>query len=415
MPLTDVRIRQSKPLDKPFRLADGGGLFLEVRPNGAKFWRYAYRIGGRQNLFALGRYPETTLVDARAEHARARALVKEGRHPAHERARTKAEAIAEGQDTFGAIAQEWFDASATRWGQSRIDQVRRYLDGDLVPKFGKRPVKSITSVELLAVVKTVEKRSGPAAAIVTRQVASHVFTHAIASLRADTDPTFAIRRAVKRAETAHAEAHSPDVLGDFYSKLRAYGGNRTTAIAVELLALTFVRTAELRGAPWSEFDFDRRLWTIPKERMKKRRPHLVPLSGQVVDLLRELRNITGKGEFLFPNNSDPRKTMSRMTVNRAIEYMGFNTGAITGHDFRATASTHLHEMGYASDVVELQLAHAKKDRVAAAYNHAKYLPERTAMMQAWADWMGAIAAKAPVAARRPRGRPPAARKTDPAG
>lgn len=404
MPLTDVRIRQAKPQEKPYRLADGGGLFLEVRPNGSKFWRYAYRIAGKPNLYAIGRYPEDTLQAARAEHARARALVKEGKHPAQERARQRADNVQAGADTFRAGAESWFEANAPRWGEDYRAQVRRYMEGALFPKVGRLPLRAVTSADLLAVIRQVNDGSGPAAAILTRQIASQVFTYAIANLRADNDPTYPLRRAIVRPPAKHADAKGATDIMALQSRLRVFGGNRTTGIAVELLLLLFVRTAEMRGALWSEFDLDGRMWTIPAARMKKRRRHMVPLPARAVELLRELHEITGSGPLLFPNNRDASKPMSRMTVNRALEYMGFPPTMFTGHDFRATASTRLHEMGFRGEVVEMQLAHAKTDRVAAAYNHAEFLAERTAMMEAWAEWLEKIGEAAPEATRRPRGR-----------
>lgn len=392
MPLTDVRIRQAKAQPKPYRLADGGGLFLEVRPNGSKLWRYAYRIGGKPNLFAMGAYPEVSLLDARQAHARARALVQAGTHPAHDRARAKGEAVARDADLFQSVALEWIEAKRTKdgrpgWSPYYEAQVRSYMQRDVFPRVGRRPIRSITSADWLGVIQPIADRGAEAAAILVRQLASQVYTYAIARLRADSDPTFPLRRTIIRPPVQHAAPKDRDTIRDLLQRVRAYGGNRTTAIALRVLLLTFVRTAELRNAPWSEFDLDRGLWTIPAERMKKRRSHLVPLAPQAVALLRELHDITGANVHLFPNNRRPTDVMSATTINRALEHMGYPPAFFTGHDFRATASTRLHEMGFRSEIVEMQLAHSKTDKVAAAYNHAEYLPERTAMMDAWATWI----------------------------
>jgi integrase len=392
MPLTDVRIRQAKPAAKPFRLADSGGLLIEVRPNGSKLWRYAYRIGGKPNLFALGAYPEVTLQDARTAHAKARALVQAGTHPAHDRARALGAAVSASGDHFRAVAEEWIDAKITKenrpgWSAKYEDQVRSYFDRDVYPKVGRRPIRSITSAEWLAVVRAIADRGAESAAILVRQLVSQVYVYAVSNLRADIDPTWPIRRAIIKPQVQHASAQDRDTIRDMLQRVAAYGGNRTTTIALGLLLRTFVRTVELRRAPWSEFDLDAALWTIPAERMKKRRIHLVPLAPQVVELLRELHDITGANVHLFPNNRRPKDVMTATTVNRALEHMGYPSGYFTGHDFRATASTHLHEMGYRSDVVEMQMAHAKTDKVGAAYNHAEYLPERIAMMKEWSEWI----------------------------
>lgn len=392
MALTDVRIRQSKPKEKPFRLADGGGLMIEIRPNGSKLWRYAYRIGGKPNLCALGAYPEVSLQDARAAHAEARALVADGIHPSHEKARNKAEAVVRGGDRFKAVALEWIESKRSKedrpgWSPYYETQVRSYLDRDVFPKVGNRPMRGITPAEWLGIIQSVADRGAEAAAILVRQIVSQVYTYGIARMRADNDPTYPLRRAIVRPQVQHAAPKDRDTIRDLLQRVHAYGGNRTTAIALRLLLLTFVRTGELRKAPWSEFDLDAGMWTIPGERMKKRRTHLVPLAPQAVALLRELQEITGANVHLFPNNRRPRDVMSATTINRALEHMGYPSGFFTGHDFRATASTRLHEMGFRSDIVEMQLAHAKTDKVAAAYNHAEYLPERKAMLVSWADWI----------------------------
>lgn len=394
MSLTDVRIRQAKPAAKPFRLADSGGLFIEVRPNGSKLWRYAYRVAGKPNLFALGAYPEVTLQDARAAHTKARALVQAGTHPAHDRARTLGAAVSASGDHFRAVAEEWIDAKITKenrpgWSPKYEDQVRSYLQRDVYPKVARRPIRGIMPAEWLAIVRGIADRGAESAAILVRQIVSQVYVYAVANLRADIDPTWPIRRAIIKPQVQHASAKDRDTIRDLLQRLGAYGGNRTTVIAVGLLLRTFVRTVELRKAPWSEFDLDAALWTIPPERMKKRRIHLVPLSPQAVDLLRELHDITGANVHLFPNNRRPRDVMTATTINRALEHMGYPSGFFTGHDFRATASTHLHEMGYRSEVVDMQLAHADDDRTGAAYNHAEYLPERTAMLSAWSEWIEA--------------------------
>lgn len=385
-----MRIRQAKPEARPYRIADGGGLFLEVRPNGSRLWRYSYRIAGKLNLYAMGRYPAVSLQDARAEHSRARDLVTAGTHPARARADAVSGAAARSADTFGTLSGEWIASKEQGWTPYYAKQVRSYMARDILPRIGAKSVRSVTPADALAVVQAIADRGAFAAAIFARQLVSQVYSYAIARLRADTDPTYSIRRAVTRAAVQHAEAKDAPAIRELLARVSGYGGNRTTAIALRLLLLLFVRTAELRGAAWSEFDLDAGVWSIPAERMKKRRRHLVPLPHQVVALIRELHGITGANAHLFPNNRRPRDVMSATTINRALEHMGYPSGHFTGHDFRATASTRLHEMGYRSDVVEMQLAHANTDRVAAAYNHAEYMPERIAMMQAWANWVDGL-------------------------
>lgn len=394
MPLTDAKIRTAKPEAKPLKLTDGGGLYLEVRPSGSKLWRYRYRIEDKENLYALGEYPTISLSEARAERDKAKALVKQGFHPAHERARTKAESVASNANTFKVMAKEWIEENRGRWSAYYISQIESYFDRDVYPKIGRRPMRSITSADVLEIVKAIAGRDAKTAAINVRQWISAVFGRAIAHLKADNDPAIALRRAVVRNPIEHARALTALEIEQFFIKLQGFGGNRTTAIAINLLALLWTRTAELRKAEWKEFDLDEAIWIIPAGRMKRRRKHLVPLSRQAVVLLTELRDITGAGAYLFPNTRRPKEVMSATTINRALEYMDFATGNVTGHDFRATASTHLHEKKFRDDVIDVQLAHAKKSRTDAAYNHAVYLDERIAMMQAWADSLDEIMARA---------------------
>lgn len=402
MPLTDVKIRQAKPAEKPYKLSDGHGLHLLVQVNGKKAWRYRYRLAGKENMYALGFYPEINLAQAREEHARAARLVAGGTHPAHERAKGKAERLAQNEDTFRVMAEEWMAtkvATETRkgWSPYYAGQVRSYFERDVYPTLGNRPITSITPHEWLACIKAVENRGAPTAAILLRQNVSQVYTYAINNLKAESDPTYSVRRAVTRPPVRHADAKDREAIKDLLGRVATYGGNRTTALALRLMLLLFVRTNEMRRTPWAEIRpaLASKVWTIPAERMKKRRKHMVPLPRQAVALLEELQAITGANANLFPNNRRPRDVMSATTVNRALEHMGYASGYFTGHDFRATASTALHEMGYRDEIVDMQLAHAKEKRgkSGAAYNHAAYLDERKAMMQAWADYIDAIEAE----------------------
>lgn len=393
MPLTDVRIRQAKPVDKPLKLLDGSRLYLIVMPSGAKLWRYRYRIDGRENLYAIGEYPTISLQEARMLRDAARALVKQGIHPSHERARTRSDTAASNANTFKAIAHAWIEAHRARWTPYYVKQIESYFERDVYPKIGKRPIRSVTAADIHGIITAIAGRGAEAAAINVRQWCSAVFCHAVAHLCADSDPAAALRRTVIRPPVEHAKPLTEDGITTFFARLATFGGNRTTAIALHLLLLLWIRTAELRKAQWCEFDLDGTLWTIPAGRMKRRRKHLVPLPPQAIALLHELHTITGGGKHLFPNTRRPKDVMGATTVNRALEHMGYPSGEVTGHDFRATASTLLRERGHRSEVIEVQLAHAKKSKTEAAYNHAEYLPERTKMMREWAGWIDEIAAK----------------------
>ena len=388
MPLTDTKICNAKASEKPVKLTDGGGLYLEVRPNGSKLWRYRYRIGGKENLFAIGNYPTVGLAEARGKRAEARALVKRGVHPSHERRTERLATINANASTFEAVAREWIGKNKSNWTPYYARQVERFLELDLFPSIGKLPIRSVTPAHLLQALQRVEARGAETVASLLRQWSSAIFRYAAATLRADADPAAALKGAIHRPKTEHHKPLSRDQIADFSKALSAYGGYRTTVIALRLMLLTFVRTKELRKANWSEIDFDRREWRIPASRMMMREPHIVPLSRQALALLRELHSYTGARVFLFPNYRTPDTSMTATTLNRALERMGFNgrdSVGFSAHGFRATASTILNETGFRPEVIERQLAHKERNKVRASYNQAEYLGERREMMQRWAD------------------------------
>ncbi len=391
MPLTDVKIRQAKATDKVLKLTDGNGLYLEVKPNGSKLWRYRYKIDGKENLYAVGEYPAVTLLDARKAREEARELVKQGQHPSHVRKATTARQIGENANTFKAVAEEWIARKKSGWSDYYLKQVERGMEVDVYPFIGRRPLRSITANDILQVLNRIVDRGAETVAINVRQWCSSAFRYGVATLRCDYDPVSALRDAIIRPPIENATPMSRDELKRFLLTLRGYGGLRTTYLAIRFMAYTFVRTVEMRRGVWAEVKFDDALWVIPGDKMKKKRIHMVPLSRQAAAILAELQKITGAGENMFPNSRRPDDVMSATTINRAMEYLGV---PFSGHDFRATASTHLHEMGWDSRLVEMQLAHAERNKTKAAYNHAQYLPERREMMQAWADWLDAVEAEA---------------------
>lgn len=391
MPLTDVKIRQAKAHDKVLKLTDGNGLYLEVKPNGSKLWRYRYKIDGKENLYAIGEYPAVTLLDARKAREEARELVKQGQHPSHVRKATTARQIGDNANTFKAVAEEWIARKKSGWSAYYLKQVERGMEVDVYPFIGRRPLRSITANDILQVLNRIVDRGAETVAINVRQWCSSAFRYGVATLRCDYDPVSALRDAIIRPPIENATPMSRDELKRFLLTLRGYGGLRTTYLAIRFMAYTFVRTVEMRRGVWAEVKFDDALWVIPGDKMKKKRIHMVPLSRQAAAILAELQKITGAGENMFPNSRRPDDVMSATTINRAMEYLGV---PFSGHDFRATASTHLHEMGWDSRLVEMQLAHAERNKTKAAYNHAQYLPERREMMQAWADWLDAVEAEA---------------------
>ncbi|AKC80591.1 integrase [Xanthomonas arboricola] len=404
MPLTDAKIRTAKPGLKPVKLTDGGGLYLEVRPTGAKLWRYRYRIAGKENVYAMGEYPEVSLAAARAEHDKARALVKQGLHPAHSRQAERLSNQAANANTFEAIAKEWISRKSGGWTPYYQRQVENFLAADVFRHIGRLPIRTVTAAHLLEIIKRIEQRGASTVALLVRQWSSAIFRYAVATLRADNDPAAALRGAIHRPKVEHHRPLSREQIVHFGATLDKYGGYRTTVIALRLMLLTFVRTVELRNAQWPELDLDQAIWRIPAERMKMREPHIVPLSKQAVELLKELQTYTGGRGFLFPNYRTPKESMTATTLNRALERMGFNgkdSIGFSAHGFRATASTFLNEMGFRPDVIERQLAHAERNKVRASYNQAEYMHEREIMMQNWADFLDNPAEKIKQAVNAP--------------
>jgi integrase len=400
MPLTDAKIRNTKPGDKPIRLMDGGWLYLEVRKSGAKLWRFRYRIAGKENIYSIGEYfhdkrvGHISLETARAERDKARALVTQGIHPAHSRQAAKLATYSENATTFEAVAREWMEKKKQSWTPYTYSQVNSTFRTNVFPFIGPLPIRNVTAAHLLEIVKRVEGRGAETVALLIRQWSSAIFRYAVATLRADADPASALKGAIHKPKTVHHKPLSRGQLKLFLIALEGYAGYRITVIALRLMLLTFVRTIELRCASWSEFDLDKAEWRIPAERMKMRETHIVPLSKQAVTLLRELHTHTGGRTYLFPNLRNQDTCMTATTLNRALERMGFNgKGSIgfSGHGFRATASTMLNELGYRSEVIERQLAHSERNKVRASYNQAEYMEERRIMMQQWADLIDAIA------------------------
>lgn len=416
MPLTDAAIRQAKKRAKPLKKTDGKGLYLEVRPTGAKLWRYRYRLPDlnkdgllREYLFAAGEYvqppagetPEQaqarqdagrlTLDEARSKRAEWRGLVKQGIHPVHQRDLRKAENIAAGANTFESVAKKWIEKKGSKWTERNRLRIERTLKREVYPTIGRLPIKSVSAAHILAIMQRVEADGAPTMAILIRQWCYRIFNHAIATLLVGTNPAAGeIRDAVQPPKTRNHPELTQKEIPVLLKRLAGYKGERSTVIALRLLMLTFVRSAELRGAEWSEFDLDAKQWRIPAERMKMRSAHIVPLSDQSIALLRELYKQTGKRRLLFPNARTPGRHMGSTTLNAALVRLGYE-GRFSPHGFRSTASTMLNELGFRPDWIERQLAHKPRDSVRATYNRAEHLAERHQMMQQWADVLDALA------------------------
>ena len=382
--LTDVAVRVAKPHARARKLTDGGGLYLLVQPGGAKLWRYRYRIGGVENVFAIGDYPAVTLAEAREARAHARELVQRGLHPAQQRRADRLLTVEIAQNSFQAVGQEWMGQNKPYWSATYARQVRIVLEADVFPHVGARPLPEVSAAHVLAILRRVHGRGATSIAVLIRQWVSAIFRFGVATLRAEHDPAAALRGALRRPPVQHKTAFALEPLRVLLDTVRSSGATVPVRLALQMLALTFVRPGELRHARWEEFDLDAGLWRIPGHRMKMREAHLVPLSSQALALLVQLRALASSDVFLFPNIRDPQRVMSMTTLNRCLERLGFG-GRFSAHAFRATASTALNELGFSGDLIERQLAHRERNSVRASYNHATHLPARRVMLQAWAD------------------------------
>ncbi len=395
MPLTDTAVKNAKPTAQSYKLADGEGMHLLVHRRGAKYWRLKYRHAGKEKLLALGVYPEIKLQAARKRRMQARELIAQGTDPGAERKGEKRAARLLAKNTFEAIGLEWHENQRGNWSKAHAGAVMTRLKRELFPALGPRPIAELDASELLDVLRGIERRDALEVVAKCRVIAGQVFRYAIASGRAKHDPSRDLKGALKTREKQHYARLSEADLPEFLAKLDSYDGNTLTKLAMKLLVLTFVRTGELRAAKWGEFDFDKREWRIPAERMKSRAEHLVPLSTQALAALKQLHEIAGGREHVFPNEHHPLKPMSENTILFALYRMGYR-GRATGHGFRATASTILNEQGWDADVIERQLAHKEANKVRAAYHHSEYLAERRKLMQAWANYLDASKAGAEV-------------------
>ncbi len=407
MALTDTTIRNTKPGEKPVKLFDGGGLYLLVQPNGARWWRFDYRHDGKRRTLSMGIYPEAGLKQARARRDEARKLLAAGIDPSAAR---KAQKIAEA-DSFEAVAREWHAKRAPGWAPGHAGKIIGRLEKDVFPWLGARPVGDITARELLDVLRRIEARGAIEAAHRAHQNCGKVFRYAIATGRAERDPAADLRGALPPVkEKHHAAITEPKAVGELLRAIDGYRGSFVTQCALRLAPLLFVRPGELRKAEWAEIALMSAEWRIPAERMKMKTPHIVPLSRQALAVLHELRPLTGNGRYVFPGLRTPTRPMSENTVNAALRRLGYAKDEMTGHGFRSMASTLLNEQGWHRDAIERQLAHGERDAVRAAYNYAEHLPERRRMMQAWADYLDGLKNGAEVVPLHARGEP-APRKT----
>ena len=400
--LTETAIKAAKPAPKLRKLSDAGGLQLWIMPDAAKYWRVAYRFDGKQKLLALGTYPLVTLKDARDARDAAKRDLAAGRDPGQQKKLNRLETEAAAIHTFAALTAE-FLAKKAREGKAESTMAKlEWLLGLATPDLGPRPIATITAPEVLASLRKVEARGRLETAARLRAVIGEVFRYAIATGRAEADPTFALRGALTTPTTKHRAAIvEPVPFGALLRAIDSYEGTPEVVAALQLLALTFVRPGELRNAAWAEVDLDAGLWSIPAGRMKMKRPHRVPLAPQTVAVLKGLQAITGRGALLFPSIRSPARCMSENTLNAALRRLGYGKDDMTGHGFRAAASSLLNESGkWNADAIEAQLAHVENNSIRRAYARADFWEERVRMMAYWADRLEAMRRGAEVVALR---------------
>lgn len=403
--LTEKSVASIQPSDKAQKFADEKGLYLFVSPVGTKSWRYDYRVSGKRSTLTLGKFPDLSLANARKKHLEARAKLAMGGHPAQEKKIHKLQKQVVQADTFAVTSKLWFDSKKSRRSQVWRDTHNLYLRRDLVPSIGNLPVGEISPEVLLGVLEKCRELRGIRTADRVRQTAVQVFDFAKRKLKVSSNVAASLVGWTDGEMPAkkHRAWLKADELPGFIAALESYSGYLTTKYAARLLLHTFVRKSELIEAKWAEFSFESAQWTVPPERMKmpteekgnRHKAHIVPLSSQVVALLKALKPLTSGSDFLFPSNSSLEKPMGHSTLNVMFKRLGYG-GTFTPHGIRATASTVLNEKGFRSDAIELQLAHVERNSVRRAYNHSELIPERAALMQAWSDFVDACeqAAKA---------------------
>ena len=390
MPLTALQVKNAAPRDTDYGLADGGGLFLWIRAAGGKSWRFRFRLDGKQSHISLGTIDKVTLAQARQLASDARQLVAQGRHPGLERKVARAQATISRANTFKALALEWHQHKSPRWSVGYAGDVMEAFELDIFPQVGSFPLIDIKPMQWLQVFRRIESRGALEKLRKVRQRCQEVYRFAIATGRAEYNPIADIGGALQTPTSRHYPFLPIAEIPELIRSIQACPGHDVVKIATRLLVLTGVRTAELRGAPWAEFDLDNALWLVPAARMKMRRAHLVPLSKQAVAALRVLESITGGYTLAFPGRNDPAKPMSEAAINQLLKRSGYD-GRATGHGFRHTMSTTLHEQGYSSEWVETQLAHVDKNSIRGTYNHALYLEGRREMLQWYADHLDVLA------------------------
>ncbi len=388
MPLTKSLINKAEPRLKPYKLYDFKGLYVLVNPNGGKYFRYNYRTPeGKVKTLALGVFPDVSLEEAREKVKESRSLLKQGLDPSEYKKQDKAGKTSQ-KDAFETIAREWYVKYLPSWVRKHGEIILLRLEHNVFPWLGSRPINKITAPELLQVLRRIEERGANETAHRIRSLCGQIFRYGIATGRCERDPAADLKGALTPVKQKHMAAiTNPIDVGGLLRAIDEYRGSFVTKCALKLAALLFVRPGELRNAEWKEMDLDHAEWRIPAEKMKMKREHIVPLAPQAVSILREVYPLTSSSRYVFPNPRSLLRAMSENAVLAALRRMGYEKTEMTGHGFRAMASTLLHEQGWPSEIIELQLAHIDSNKVREAYNHAKHITKRREMMESWANYL----------------------------
>lgn len=400
-PLTDIQPKTAKPKTKPYKLSDGGGLYLLVNPDGQKYWRMKYRFEGAERLMAFGKYPDISLAAARKSRIAVRDLLNQGIDPSQDKRQKKEAKVAANANSFEKLARAWHANRLSTWSESTAKDTISRLEKDIFPEIGKLPISNITHRQVIDALRKVEDRGAGEVAHRLKSTCARIFSYANQHGIANKNPAADLKDVLKPTQSAHFAAIAPNELPAFLATMRENNARlyMPTRIAIELMLLIFVRSSELRTTPWSEINLETGEWIIPWQRMKRGKltinpdttDHHVCLPSQGLELLRKLHKLTGNGIYVFPNQRDHSKPMSGDAIRMALNRMGYE-GKMTTHGFRALAMTTLKEsLGYRHEVVDRQLAHAQKDKIASAYDRAQFLEERKKMMQHWADYLDELA------------------------
>ncbi len=386
MSLTDTTIRTAKAKDKDYKLVDEKGMYLLITKAGQKYFRFNYRFTGKQKTLALGVYPETTLKEARERRDHARKIIQNGIDPSAVKKANKMNLITEANNSFKSVAVEWFEKFKPSWSKDHAQRKWMFLEKDIFPILGDAPIKNITPGEFLSVLEKIQARGAIETAHRVKSICGEVFRYGIVTDKCERDITQDLKGAlIPSVPQNMAAITDPDKVGALLRVIDSYKGDAITRAALKLTPYVMLRPGEIRCAEWSEIDLEKKQWKIPADKMKMRRPHIIPLSNQVIEILNEIHKLTGRWKYIFPSLRSKDRPMSNNTVNAALRRMGYTTEDMTAHGFRGMASTLLHENGFETAHIEVQLAHAERNKVKAAYNHAEYLPQRTEMLQWWAD------------------------------